>query len=119
MLKANKNTGWTPDKNHHTIDTFAEAVKKDIESTIAFKPKQTHPNLDKGETEAIKELSKREYIIISNTDKGGVIVIVDTKDYIREAERQLNDKDNYHILPRDPTLGKNKLVNQAIDCFKK
>ena len=28
MLKANKNTGWTPDKNHHTIDTFAEAVKK-------------------------------------------------------------------------------------------
>ena len=71
MLKANKNKGWTPCKNHHTIDTFVEAVKKVIECTETFKPKQLHPNLDKGEREAIKELSKREDIIITNADKGG------------------------------------------------
>ena len=34
MFKANKNKGWTPDKNHHTTDTFVEAVKKDIECPI-------------------------------------------------------------------------------------
>ena len=34
-------------------------------------------------------------------------------------QRQLNEKDNYHILPQDPTLGSNNLVNQAIDRFKK
>ena len=28
-------------------------------------------------------------------------------------------KGKYHILPRDPTLGSNKLVNQAPDRFKK
>ena len=60
MFKANKNKGWTPHKNHHTIDTFVEAVKIDIESTKTFKPKQPHPNRDKGEREAIKELSKRK-----------------------------------------------------------
>ena len=49
-----------------------------------------------GEREAVKELSKREDIIINNADKGGAVVIVDTNDYIKEAERQLDGKDNYH-----------------------
>lgn len=39
-------------------------------------------------------------------------------DYIKEAERQLNDKDNYHILTQDPMLGNNTLVNQEIDRFR-
>ena len=60
-----------------------------------------------GEREAVKELSKREDIIINNADKGGAVVIVDTNDYIKEAERQLDDKDNYHILLQDPTLDNN------------
>ena len=38
MFKANKNKGWAPNKNHHTIDTFAEAVKKDIECTKLSNP---------------------------------------------------------------------------------
>ena len=69
---------------------------------------------------AVKELSKREDITITNTDKGGAIIIIDdTKYYIKEAKCQLNDKGNYHILPQNPTLGNNKLVKQAPDCFKK
>ena len=84
-----------------------------------FKPKQPHPNLDKGEREAIKELSKSEDIIITDADKGGAVAVADMDDYIKEAERQLNDKGNYHILPQDPTLVNNSLVNQAIDCCKK
>ena len=60
-----------------------------------------------GERGAVKELSKREDIIINNADKGGAVVIVDTNDYIKEAERQLDDKDNYHILLQDPTLDNN------------
>ena len=132
MFKVNKNR--TPDKNHHTIDTFVEkkAVKTDIECTRTFKPKQPYPkctrtfkpkqpypNLDLGERETIKELSTREDIVITNPDKGGAVVIVYKNDYIKEAEPQSNDKDNYHILPQDPTLANNKLVNQAIDRFKK
>ena len=84
-----------------------------------FKPKQPHPNLDKGEREAIKELSKSEDIIITDADKGGAVAVADMDDYIKEAERQLNDKGNYHILHQDPTLVNNSLVNQAIDRCKK
>ena len=84
-----------------------------------FKPKQPHPNLDKGEREAIKELSKSEDIIITDADKGGAVAVADMDDYIKEAARQLNDKGNDHILPQDPTLVNNSLVNQAIDRCKK
>ena len=107
MFKANKNKGWTPDKNHHTIDSFNEAVKK--QCTKTFKPKQPHPNLHTGKKEANKELSKREDIIITNMISS--LLIVDTNDYIKKAARQLNCKYNDHILPQDPTLGNNKVVN--------
>ena len=53
----------------------------------------------------IKESSKREDIIITNTDKGGAIILIEMQDYIKEAEHQLNDNYNYYILPEDPTLG--------------
>ena len=119
MFKANENKGWTSDKNHYNIDTFVETVKKDIKCTKTSKPKQPYPNVDKGEREAIKELSKKEDIIITNADKGGVVVIAVMKCYIKETERQLNDKENYQILPQGPTIGNGKLVNQAIDRFKK
>ena len=92
LFKANENKGWTPGKNHHAINNIVEAVEKGIECTETSKSKQPHPNLDKGEKEAVKKLSKREYIIITNADK-------DSTNYIKEAELQLNDKDNCHILP--------------------
>ena len=38
---------------------------------------------------------------ITNANKGSAVVIVETNDYIKEAEHQLNDKDNYHILPQE------------------
>ena len=70
------------------------------------------------ETDAIKELYKREDIIITNADKVGVLFIVDTKDYINQAKLQLKYKDTYHILPQDPTLGYNKLVNLVNNRLK-
>ena len=89
--------------------------KKDIEHTKTFKPKWPYPNLER---EAVKELSKREDIIITNGDEGGAVVILDASNCIKEDEHQLNDKENYHILPQDPTLDSNKLVNQTIDHYK-
>ena len=87
IFQPNKNKGWAPDKNHYSIDTFVKAVKKDIECTKTFRLKQPHPNLDKSEKgiKKIKELSKREDIIMTNADKGGAVVIVDLSDYIKEA----------------------------------
>ena len=43
-------------------------------------------NLTKNERTSMKELSEREDIVITKDDKGGAVVIVDVKDYIKEAE---------------------------------
>ena len=37
-------------------------------------------------------------MIITKADKGGAVVILDIKDYINEANRQLNDTNNYEQL---------------------
>ena len=53
-----------------------------------------NPNLTVEEREALKELvdlQKSGDIVIQPADKGSGICILDRKDYISEAERQLND----------------------------
>ena len=44
---------------------------------------------------------------------------MNVKDYIKEAERQLNNTENYRKLLEDPTVTNMKLVNDAIERFKK
>ena len=78
-------TNWTPKDNHHSIDTYIEAVKKDLNETIDkpykdSKKTKSH-NLSKGEIEALSYLSKRDDIIITNADKGGAVVIIDIIQY--------------------------------------
>ena len=65
------------------------------------------------------ELSEREDIIITKADTGGEVVIVDVKDYIKEAEWQLHNNENYRKLQEDPTATNMKLVNDTIKRCKK
>ena len=67
----------------------------------------------------LKDLSKRDGIIITNADKGGAVFIMDINDYIRVAKRQLNGPRNYKVLAKDPTTTNNDLINQTIDRFTK
>ena len=71
----------------------------------------------------MKELNDHTDIIITKADKRGVVVIMDVKDYINEVHRQLNNKDHYKILnkdPKRPTTTNAKLVNiQSKDSEKR
>ena len=108
---------WTPPNNYHAINTYVEAVKKDIEQSKTATPRKIRLNLSKDEKVALKDLSKRDDIIITNADKGGGVVIMDVNDYNREAKCQLNDSKNHKVLAKDPTATNNDLVNQTIDRF--
>ena len=66
--------------------------------------KRSKGNLTKGEQETLEELSKEDDIIITNADKGGAIVIMGIDKYISEAQRQLNNENNYKKLQTDRTL---------------
>ena len=52
--------------------------------------------------------------MITKAHKSGAVVIVDVKDYIKEAERQQNNTENYRNLQEDPTA-----ANDTIERFKK
>ena len=59
----------------------------------------------------MEDLSIRDDIIITKTDKGGAVVILDVDDYINEANRQLNNKEFYKEVQNDPTELNRKKVN--------
>ena len=65
----------------------------------------------------MEELAERTDIIITNADSIGGIVIMNTDDYINEANCQLSDKDNYKQFLNDPTLQHNEMVNITIEKF--
>ena len=99
--------------------TYIEATQRELEKEQTKLKEKPYNNLTKNERTSMKELSERKDIIITKADKGGAVVIVDVKDYIKEAERQLNNTENYRKLQEDPTATNMKLVNYTIERFKK
>ena len=74
-VKIKKRSTWTPKENHHSIETFIEAVNKNAESVITGKSKKPKSTVDKGETGALNKLSERTDVLRANADKGGAVVI--------------------------------------------
>ena len=75
-------------------------------------------NLTKNETDALQQLSQRNDILITKVDKGGAVLIMDVDDYIRDANRQLNNTDFYKKIPNDPTESNRNKVNNTVNEFK-
>ena len=75
-------------------------------------------NLSKKKKDARKTLSKRENIMTTKVDKGGGVVILDVDDYVREANRQLDNTEFYKKLPNDTTEINRSKVNTSIDELK-
>ena len=119
IFKPQKKEKWTPNKNHHTVLTYIEATQRELEKDQTKMEEKPYNNLTKNERRSIKESSEREDIIMTKADKGGAIAIVDVKDYIKEAERKLNNTENYRKRQKDSTATNTKLVNDTIERFKK
>ena len=108
-----------PNNIHHTVETFLESFSKSINDSIRTQQPKSAKNLTKEETKALENLMKRDDIIICNADKGGAVVIIDVKDYIQEAMRQLNDSMFYEKVSNNPTKLHTELVNHAIEKLKR
>ena len=83
---------------------------------ISSNRKAKKSNLGKGERQSLKELSGQTDVLIRKADKGGAVVIWETKDY-KEPNWQPNLTSNYKKLTNYPTVSHNKLINDAIDWF--
>ena len=60
----------------------------------------------------------RDDIVNSNADKGGEVIMLDMKDYVKEWKRQLNKIKSYKHLHKYSTATNNELLHNVIKIFE-
>ena len=73
-----------PQKNHHTIKTFIEAVDNGVEEILAHKQTLPRNNISKAEKTIINEFLKRDDLVSTKADKGGATLIIDVDNCIEK-----------------------------------
>ena len=111
----NPSSGWTPPSGQDPfLDTYRSLILKEYLKELDKPQPKLKKNLKKQELKAMRELHTNRDIVIKPADKGGSIVIMNTTDYISEANRQLNDHNHYEKLQEDPTQKFNNHINYLI-----
>ena len=110
------NETWIPNNNHHSIETFIEATRNEINNKIEKKKQLNYSNLSVKEQKAFQELKSRDDIVITEADKGGAVVILDIEYYMKEAD---HNTENYKRLKHNPTTTNNDTVSKIIKRFHK
>ena len=92
LTKSSSEKKWIPEETHHTVKTFIKAFNKELEIEEKFEKETLKSDLTKNEPDALPQLSQRDEIITTKADKGGAVVVIDVDGYIRESNRQLNNR---------------------------
>ncbi|KAJ8028402.1 hypothetical protein HOLleu_30622 [Holothuria leucospilota] len=88
-----------PNGRNSDIDKFNKVAKLHLDNFLKENlNSRTADNLTSQEARAIRTLRSNKNIIIKRADKGGAITILNTKDYVREAEIQLSSAEFYQPL---------------------
>ena len=82
------------------LESYLEATKLAL-LEIPFQTRKQ--NMSRAQRIAINKLANNRLITIKPFDKGRGIVIVNTKDYVHECERQLRNTQYYTQLDNDDT----------------
>ena len=79
---------------------------------VLRKPHHPKPNLKKDEIIALKQLKADKNCMVLTADKGVVLVVIDTVEYIKKAKEILEDTNTYRVIQTDPTSRlKSKLIS--------
>ena len=108
-----KRSTWCPERNRDAVlETCVSLLERKIFSQDLSVRCQR--NLSKEEQEALDNLRGYDDIIIKQADKGSAVVIMDRERYVGEAMRQLNDKDVYIPLKKEPTEEMIEIINERV-----
>ena len=103
--------------NQRNKDTIIETYLSSLEERlldIDISSKRFN-NLTKEERNALYNLRDDPTIIIKGADKGSAVVVWDRDDYLKEAPKQLEDKDVYEEVQNNPST----LINTIMQALKK
>ena len=97
----NNKSSWTPPSDRDSaLNAYIGAIKSDI---ITSNLNHITDNLTQHERQALRNLKKRQDIIINPADKGSGTVVMDRTWYVDECNRQLNDPKFYKKQDGDIT----------------
>ncbi|XP_069059428.1 olfactory receptor 56A4-like [Pleurodeles waltl] len=98
------------------MDIFHDLVIEDLEKMVKIKNNKSE-NITIRERQALKALMENNNLEIKPADKGGNIVIMEKQQYMQEAYRQLNDKNHYLKLQRNPINDLIFELNRYLDSW--
>ena len=105
---------WTPpERQFASLDFFTKKCRHDIHK-LKFNRNTKFSNLSSEEWAALKNLSKRNDIVVKSADKSGAVVIWRSDLYRKEALRQLSDTSCHAKVEKDLTSTNKKLVKDTI-----
>ena len=108
-----KKSTFNPKGKDATIELYLSRLEEKI---MAIDTKLSYPNLTNKEPLALNLLRDDTSIIIKEADKGLGVVGWDREDYLKEAEKQLSDKETYEELSLDPV---SPLINIVKGCLSR
>ena len=106
--KLRPKSSFNPRNKDTIIETYLSCLEErllDIEI-----PSKRYNNLTKEERDALYSLRDDSTIIIKGADKGSVVVAWDRKDYLKEAYKQLEDREVYEEVSNDPNVLDNTII---------
>ena len=97
-----------------------------MESVIKFLQKQSFyeenfkdtSNISKHEWQDILNLKKNKEIIIKEVNKGGAVVIMNTKHYLKMISYHLNDETTYKMVESNCDTKVMKVITKIIEKYK-
>ena len=95
---------WRPSDLPPLANIYLNELSSTLLRCKAEKHSKNHFNLTNEEKKALVELKSNKSIVIKPADKGSGVVIMNTEDYISEADRQLTNQAHYRKLPSDPSI---------------
>ena len=99
------------------IDTVIETYLQSLEERLLDMDSSSKRfnNITKEERNALYTLRDDPTILIKGADKGSAVVVWDREDYLKEASKQLENKDVYEEVQNDPSI----LINTIMCVLKK
>ena len=105
-------SSWNPPKGHPNLEVFLSEVEKELFTVVDSK--LGYSNLSKEEWKAMQTLADDRTIVIKKLDKESCDVVWDRNDYIKEAQKELNDTNVY----KDVSF-KDKLLEELVGTCNK
>ena len=113
-----KNPDWYPDdvRNNRSegLTKWITDIETNFNSSLKNNETKYWNNLTNDQRKALKGLANNKSITIKPADKGGALVIMNTKEYEAECMKQLSDTNFYEELSTNPNETYKNDVRNAI-----